>query len=174
MVYVFLVNNCELVEAMTPIDLLRRAQIDVKVVSLEKEIWVKTSSDIVIKADEIFDVDNITDVSAIILPGGSGVSGYSLEPRLKELILHEHNKGTLISAICAAPTYLDSIGIKFEGTVYPKVSDKLSNYVDKRVHVDKNVITGEALGSSIEFSLEIIEYLIDENTANQVAQAIYQ
>ncbi len=172
MVYLFLTKNCELVEAMTPLDLLRRADIDVKVISLEETLLVETSSKIAIQADELFDKDRINNISALIFPGGPGVPNYFLNEELKELTLKEYNKGTLIAAICAAPTYIEGIGIQVNGTVYPTYVDKITNYRQEKVCTNKNLITGEALGASIDFGLEIIRYLKDESTANRISNAI--
>ncbi|OOB77160.1 MAG: hypothetical protein ATN34_03035 [Epulopiscium sp. Nele67-Bin002] len=174
MVYLFLNENCELVEAMTPIDLLRRAKIDVTVLSLTGSKLVKTSSNIAVEADDIFENSNFKNATAFILPGGPGTNSYSINPNLKNLILDSYAKGILIAAICAAPTYLESIGIKVNGTVYPTYKEQISDYKNVKVYKSSNLITGEALGASIDFSLEIIKYLKDEHTATEVSNSIYK
>lgn len=172
MVYLFLTTGHETVEALTVVDLLRRAKIEVKMISITGELEVTSSLGITVKADDIFENQDFTDAEAIVLPGGPGTSSYLDHPALCDLIVAHYNKGRLLGAICAAPTVLGKLGIKVNSTVYPTLIEEIEQYTGEKVTIDGNVITGEALAASVDFALEIITYLLNKEEANKVAQGI--
>ncbi len=172
MVYVFLTTGHETVEALTPVDLLRRAKIEVTTVSLVGELEVTSSLGITVKADKLFEEVDFTDATAIILPGGPGTGNYLEHEAFCQLVLEHYEKKKLTAAICAAPTVLAKLGIDVKSTVYPTMKDQIKDYCDSNVCVDGNVITGEALAASVEFSLEIIKYVLNEEEAMKVANGI--
>ncbi|MFI3237595.1 MAG: DJ-1 family glyoxalase III [Lachnospiraceae bacterium] len=171
-VYLFLVSGFETVEAMTPLDLLRRANIDVKSVSLTDSYEVESSLGVTIKADLLFSMCDFTDAEALILPGGPGVPNLIASKALCDLVLAHYQAGKLTCAICAAPKVLAHIGINVPTTVYPSMIEEVPQYVDRSVVVSDHVITGEGLAASIEFSLEIIKALRGEEIAHTVANSI--
>lgn len=172
MVYVFLTTKHETVEALTVVDLLRRAEIPLTTVSITGDLEVTSSLGITVKADKKFEDVEFTDADAIILPGGPGTSSYLEHQGLCELILAQYSAGKLVAAICAAPMVLAKLGIHVKSTIYPTMIEELGDYQAVPVCVDGNVITGEALAASVEFSLEIIKYLLDEQVADRVAKGI--
>lgn len=172
MVYLFLTTGHETVEALTVVDLLRRAKIEVTTVSITGALEVTSSLGITVQADKVFAEIDYADAEAIILPGGPGTSSYLDHQDLCNLILESYEKGILVAAICAAPSILAKLGIEVKSTVYPALSDEVKHYTGASVSIDGNVITGEALAASIEFSLEIIQYLLNEEAANIVAKGI--
>ena len=85
-----------------------------------------------------------------------------------------HEAGKLVAAICAAPSVLAELGILDgkKGTSYPGFGTKIENFVDEPVVVDGNVITSRGLGAAIDFGLALIELLVDEQKAKEIAAAI--
>lgn len=172
MVYVFLTTGHETVEALTVVDLLRRAKMDLKTVSITGSYEVMSSLGVTVKADMLFEEGDYTGAQAVILPGGPGTPSYLEHEALCKLVLENYEKGNLVAAICAAPMILAKLGIEVKSTIYPTMIEELKNYSGERVSVDGNVITGEALASSVDFALEIIKYLLNEEEAEKVAKGI--
>lgn len=172
MVYLFLANGHETVEALTVVDLLRRGDIPITTVSISSELSVVSSLKIPVIADKLYADCDFSDATALVLPGGAGVSELLAFQPLCDLVKKEHSKKTLICAICAAPMILAKIGINVKSTIYPTMVEEIADYTSDAVYVCGNVITGNALGASIDFSLEIIKYLKDDETAIKVSDGI--
>ncbi len=172
MVYLFLTTGFETVEALTAVDLLRRAKIEVTTVSITEKLEVTSSVGVTVKADQLFSEVKYETAEALVLPGGPGTPSYLEHDELKEVVTKHYSSGKLLAAICAAPTVLEAWGIQVHATVYPALIDKISNYSGERVTIDKNVITGEALASSVDFSLEIITYLRNKEISQSVEKSI--
>jgi 4-methyl-5(b-hydroxyethyl)-thiazole monophosphate biosynthesis len=155
-----LAEGFEEIEAITVIDVLRRANIKVDVVGIEDEI-VAGRNGVKILCDKIITDVKPDDYDGIVLPGGNpGYKNLENSQQVINFIKAYNNRGKLIAAICASPTILEKIGV-LEGkkaTCYPTMKDKLKNYVDERVVVDKNVITSQGPGTAIEFALEIVRF----------------
>jgi 4-methyl-5(b-hydroxyethyl)-thiazole monophosphate biosynthesis len=164
-----LAEGFEEIEAVAVIDILRRANIKVDVVGIEDEI-VSGRNGIKILCDKIITDVKPEDYDGIVLPGGNpGYKNLENNQQVINFIKYFNSKGKLIAAICAAPTILESIGI-LEGkkaTCFPKMKDKIRNYVDEKVVVDGNIITSQGPGTAIEFALEIVK-LIDQNCYEQL------
>lgn len=172
MVYLFLTTGHETVEALTVVDLLRRAKIELTTVSITGEIEVTSSLGITVKADRLFEQVDFSDVDAVVLPGGPGTGSYLEHKALCDLVVEQYEKGNLVAAICAAPSVLAKLGINVKSTVYPTMKEQITQYCDACVCVDGNVITGEALAASVDFALEIIRYILNEEEALKVAKGI--
>jgi protein deglycase len=171
---IILADGFEEVEAVTPIDLLRRAGIKVTLYGLTS-LEVRGSHDIVIKTDLVFS-SNATSADALILPGGPGHKNLLNSPVVLECIQKSFKAGSLCAAICAAPVVLGKAGILAgkKVTCFPGCEDKLAGgiFVDQPVVVDGNIITSRGAGTAVPFSVEIISYLLDRNTADKIASAI--
>ena len=112
MVYLFLANGFEEIEALTPVDVLRRAGVNVKTVSIGDTTGVMGAHGIEVKADMTLDGYNESNAEMIILPGGSdGTKNLGEHPKMKEIILSANKRGIYIAAICAAPTILAKLGL---------------------------------------------------------------
>lgn len=172
MVYLFLVNDFETVEALTVVDLLRRAKIEIVTVSMEDSLSVTSSLGVTIMADTTFSQCEFKEIDGLVLPGGPGTKRYLEHAHLKDLVRKEYAKGTLISAICAAPMVLAKWGINVKSTIYPTMSNEIKDYEKVPVCQMENVITGEALGASIDFSLAIIKELVGKDRAEEVSSGI--
>ena len=172
----FFAEGYEEVEAITVVDLLKRADIEVITVSVIDTVFVKGSHNIVIKCDQLInDIDLGADM--IFLPGGMpGTTNLEKSEVLIDVIKEYNSKGKYIAAICAAPSILGGLGIlkNKNATCYPGNENKLigANKMEDKVVVCDNVITGEALGSAIDFSLKLIELLLNKETAISVKEKI--
>jgi len=155
-----LAEGFEEIEAVAIIDVLRRANIKVDVVGIDDEI-VSGRNGIKILCDKIITDVRPEDYDGIVLPGGNpGYKNLENNQQVINFIKAFENRGKLIAAICASPTILEKIGV-LEGkkaTCYPTMKDKIKNFVDERVVVDKNIITSQGPGTAIEFALEIVKF----------------
>jgi 4-methyl-5(b-hydroxyethyl)-thiazole monophosphate biosynthesis len=172
--YIFLAPGFEEIEAVTPIDLLRRAGIDVRVIGLlAKE--VKGSHGILVLADEVLAFPTSLP-DAVILPGGPGHTHLLDSDIVLEFVKKMFFARKLCAAICAAPSVFGKAGILTgkNATCFPGYEDKLDGalFINQPVVVDGNVITSRGAGTAVPFSLEIIRLLVDEHAADAVASAI--
>ncbi|MGB8455715.1 MAG: DJ-1 family glyoxalase III [Anaerocolumna sp.] len=177
MVYIFLADGFEEIEGLTVVDLLRRAEIGIHMVSVTGTKQVIGSHKIRIEADELFGEPDYSQADMLILPGGMPGTKHLAEHQELVTLLNQFNKeGRKIAAICAAPSVLGMNGI-LQGkrtTCYPGCEDKLSGALvtGNKTEKDGNIITGKGMGVAIEFSLCIIEELKDKETALKIAEAI--
>jgi 4-methyl-5(b-hydroxyethyl)-thiazole monophosphate biosynthesis len=177
MVYVLLGTGFEEIEALAPVDLLRRAGIPVLTVGVTGKT-VTGSHNISVVADiEIGQMD-LTELEMIVLPGGLGgvASARASEPTLDALRFAWEN-GCYVAAICAGPTVLADLGITDgkAATCYPGCESGMGNArmaANKAVVRDGKLITGTSAGCAIPFGLALIEALQGETTAKTVAEQI--
>lgn len=173
---VILSPGFEEVEAITIIDLLRRASIDVTTVGLKSKL-ITGSHDIPVAADLELSNVNHTDFDVLILPGGQpGTNNMKANPTIIKWIQERHSEGQWIAAICAAPTILHTAGIteNLKLTSYPAVRDVFNRsvYSEERVVIDNHIITSRGVGTAIDFSLVIIANLINQKTADDIKDKI--
>ena len=178
-VALFIENGSEELEFIAPLDVMRRANLEVDLISANNEDFITSSHNVKIIADKkINEVNNILDYDAIVIPGG--MPGSTLlrdNKKIIEFYQTMYNSGKLVAAICAAPIVLSAAGITDdkEVTSYPGF-DKEINYKnynsDKAVVIDKNVITAQGPAVAILFGYEIVNYLLQDNTAEDVKQAM--
>ena len=178
-VALFIENGSEELEFIAPLDIMRRANLEVDLISANNEDFITSSHNVKIIADKkINEVNNILDYDAIVIPGG--MPGSTLlrdNKKIIEFYQTMYNSGKLVAAICAAPIVLSAAGItdEKEVTSYPGF-DKEINYKnynsDKAVVIDKNVITAQGPAVAILFGYEIVNYLLQDNTAEDVKQAM--
>ena len=178
-VALFIENGSEELEFIAPLDIMRRANLEVDLISANNEDFITSSHNVKIIADKkINEVNNILDYDAIVIPGG--IPGSTLlrdNKKIIEFYQTMYNSGKLVAAICAAPIVLSAAGITDdkEVTSYPGF-DKEINYKnynsDKAVVIDKNVITAQGPAVAILFGYEIVNYLLQDNTAEDVKQAM--
>lgn len=180
MVYVFLANGFEEIEALTVVDLVRRAGIDLKTVSITNDKSVKGRSDITVTADiTIYEV-NWHSAKVLVLPGG--MPGTTNLANTKELmdqvdVIAREGGDKYVAAICAAPALLLGARGLLEGksaTCYPGMESHFinTNALTDSVVVDGNIITSRGLGTAIDFSLAIIEKLLGKAKADEIAESV--
>jgi len=171
---IIIADGFEEVEAITPIDLLRRAGIAVTIYGLASQ-EVRGSHNIFIKTDMLFP-SNPAIADAVILPGGPGHKNLLNSGAIIDYIRKSFKAGILCAAICAAPVVFGKAGILARKmfTCFPGCEDKLAGgtFLDKPVVVDGNIITSRGAGTAVPFALEIIAYLAGRDAAEKVAAAI--
>ena len=172
---IVLADGFEEIEAITPIDVLRRAGLDVIVAGVGKR-EVTGAHDITVETDLMIEQYQGTP-DAVVLPGGMpGAENLNKSEALKDLLQKMKRSGKVIGAICASPAVvLASNGILdgkkatcfpgFENDLGPKVK-----FVTDRVITDGQVITSRGPGTAMEFSLELVSQLLNPEKAEQVAQ----
>lgn len=175
-VYAILAPGLEEAEAVVVIDILRRAQIEVKTLGIgSREIC--GSHDIVILADGLLKCFELSPGDILFLPGGMpGTERLRENKTVLDLLKQADEKGNTIAAICAAPTALARAGISpgIKITSHPSVQEELSDYeyVEDRVVVSGNIITSRGMGSAIEFALVLVEQFVSFQKALEIKTAI--
>ena len=150
-VYLFLANGFEEIEGLTVVDLLRRANIEIVMVSITGDLYVTGSHQITTKADVLFEKADYSDADMLVLPGGMPGTKYLSEHRgLDELLKQFFGKGKKLSAICAAPSVLGAKGILKgkHATCYPGFEEALDGAIvtNEAVVIDENIITSKGMG----------------------------
>ena len=172
--YIFLDNGFEEIEAITTIDLLRRANIALTIVSVTGAEIVLGAHNIAVKADKLFADVEFVDAEMLILPGGA-TKLHECKP-LCDLLLAHNNEDKLIAAICAAPSVLGRLGILQgkQATCYPGFEAYLGeSYIDGLVVESKNIVTAKGPGLSSDFAFCLIEKLAGAEMADQVYDAAH-
>lgn len=176
-VTVFIANGTEESECLIIVDLLRRAGINTRLVSITDSKTVVSSHDITIVADGIFDEESFDDSDMLFIPGGMpGTTNMLAHDGLKALILKFNEEGKRLGAVCAGPSVLGQAGV-LEGkkaTCFPGWEDKLNcaEYTGAPVTTDGLITTGRGLGCTIDEGLEIIKLLEGEELALDIKSRI--
>ncbi len=170
-----LAQDFEEIEAVTIIDVLRRANIEVTVAGLDNEL-VTGSHRIPILADSLLSEVLGNSYDLIALPGGPGTKHLKTSVEVLELLKKQSAESKWIGAICAAPTVLSTAGLLKErrATAYPTVKEELQvkEYLDVDVVVDGNIVTGRSPAAAMPFALKLVEVLTGEETATATAKAM--
>jgi 4-methyl-5(b-hydroxyethyl)-thiazole monophosphate biosynthesis len=175
--YVFFADGCEDVEAITPVDYLRRAEVSVSVVGLSARS-VTTARGLTVGCDAtLAEVSGRPLPDLAVLPGGGkGSHNLAASAALRDFIGRMLGEGRLVGAICAAPALTLGDWGFLKGrrfTCFPGMGENLPTApLDDRVVVDKNVITARAAGTAEEFSLALIGSLCGAAAAKRVASDI--
>ena len=163
-VFSFFADGLEEVEAVTPVDFLRRAGHTVTTVSIMGRKQIHGSNGIDLMADILFEDADFTDGDLFILPGGgTGTQNLAACEPLRRLLTEQYGRGKRVAAICAAPSIFGSLGFLAgrKATVYPGMEDTLTGAeaVDVPAVTDGNVTCGHGPGAAIEFALELVRVL---------------
>lgn len=174
-VLVLLAEGFEEVEAITPIDLLRRAGAEVTVAALAETIHVTGRSGITIHADTPLTAVAGNRYDCILLPGGPGVKHLRADPRVGAIVRRHAEMAVLIAAICAAPTVLQDLGL-LEGrryTAHFSVAPELPQIIEsQRVVVDGRLITSRGAGTALDFGLEVTRALFSDEKAREIGRSV--
>lgn len=177
MVYILLAPGFEEMEALVPADLLRRAGVDVALVSLEGEL-VPGGRGISVKADMELSQVTLEDMELLMLPGGGvGVANLGADPRVEELAKQAARQDKVLAAICAAPSLLSKWGL-LEGkkaVCYPTWKEKIADadyQAEEQLAVDGKIVTGQAAGASFAFGLKLIEVLRGADVSQRIRKEI--
>jgi 4-methyl-5(b-hydroxyethyl)-thiazole monophosphate biosynthesis len=175
--FLFLADGFEEIEAITPIDILRRAEIDIETISISNKNEVIGAHKIKLLADKLFSETNFSECDILILPGGiPGTKNLEAHQGLKSLLEKHYNQGKSIAAICAAPSILGGLGILNgkDATCYPGFEHTLIGAQLSKNNVVKSgkIITAKGAGTALEFSLKIVEELKGSSLADKITTTI--
>ena len=176
MVIVFLAEGFEEAEAICPVDILRRAGIEAKTVSITAERRVKSSHGVIIEADAVIG-EASGRYEAVILPGGMpGAKNLDESEAVREAVTRCYEGGGLVAAICAAPMVMGHLGL-LEGKqaiCYPGFEKELRGAAIKKraVVADGRVVTAVGPGAAYEFGLKIVELIKGKKEADAIMRAI--
>lgn len=170
-------DGCEEIEALTVVDIARRAGIETAMISVSGNKEVTSSHHVTFKTDipaEFMDYDML---DGIVLPGGMpGTRNLGANEYVQKTIADFAASGKLVAAICAAPSVLGEAGLLHgkNATCYPGFEDKLLGASTSLAPVvrDGNIITSRGMGTAIPFSLEIVEYLVGAEKSEEVRKGI--
>ena len=173
-VYVFLADGFEDVEALIPIDVLRRGGVDVVTVSIMDFPLVASAHGVNIEADIMFEQGDFSDADLLMLPGNlfqhTGVC---------KAVMNQFAAGKKVAAICAAPAVvLAAIGVLSgkKATCYPGFEKALAEagatYTGDLVTVDGNVTTAEGPAAAFPYAYELLTQLVDKQTSDQIAEGM--
>ena len=176
LVYVFFADGFEEVEALTTVDLLRRAGEDVRMVSIMGRKTVTGSHNISVECDMIFEEIGKT-ADLLVLPGGLPGTDHLREHReLNDLLVEQYQDGRYVAAICAAPSVFAGLGFLKDrkATSYPGCVDasQYGSSVEEPVAVDGNVITSRGVGTAIPFARALIGLLAGREEADKISASI--
>jgi len=178
-VYVFLANGFEDVEALIPVDVLRRGGVDVMTVSIDDDNQVVESAHgVQMIADTLFDDCDFSDADLLLLPGGMPGAKNLYEHRgVCQAVLAQAEAGKRVAAICAAPAVvLAQLGVLDgkQATCYPGFEQLLAKarYTAELVTVDGNITTAEGPAAAFPFAYELLRQLVSHNVSEQVAEGM--
>ncbi len=175
MIYVHLAEGFEEVEALTAVDVLRRAELDVKTVSVTGSRKVTGTHGVPVEADILFEEADYDKCDMIVLPGGMpGSSNLEAHEGLAAHIKAFAKNGKKLAAICAAPMVFGTCGI-LDGknaTIYPGMESFLKGAkpTGEAATVDGNIITGQGPALAMEFALTLVENIKGKEAADAVAE----
>lgn len=174
---IFFGEGYEEIEALTVVDILRRAAIPVKMVSITEEREVTSSHQVTVKMDCLLSEVDFDKVEMIVLPGGMpGTKNLEACEELMEQTDVFAAQGKLVAAICAAPSILGHRGILKgkKACSYPTFESHLegAQVLQQPAVTDGNIITGRGMGAAIPFGLAILEKLQGKEAAVKMAETI--
>ncbi|MGE4586180.1 MAG: DJ-1 family glyoxalase III [Mangrovibacterium sp.] len=174
---IFLASGFEEIEAITVIDVLRRAGIPVQTVSMTGQYEVTGGHQIPVRTDRLFEEFDFRSLDMIILPGGAaGVENLNAHEGLKTQLRQFCRNGKLLAAICAAPKLPGQLGL-LEGkraVCYPGLEKELKGALlsEAPVITDGNIITSRGIGTALDFALEIVRLLEGADKAGKLAASM--
>lgn len=174
---IFMADGCEEIEGLTVVDLVRRAGIEIEMISVDGKKSVTGSHKITFQTDIDKAGADYTSYDGIVLPGGMPGTTHLMEDETVNRVIKEFAQdGKLVAAICAAPSVLGNAGLLAgkTATCYPGVEGKLTgaDFVIDPVAKDGNIITSRGLGTAIDFAAEIVAYLKDQEAAKSLKESI--
>lgn len=174
---IFMADGCEEIEGLTVVDILRRAQIEIAMISITGRKEVTGSHGITFHADALAEDVDYSELDGIVLPGGMPGTLHLGENAIVNAVIRQFAAdGKLVSAICAAPSVLGAAGILAgkNATCHPGFEEKLTgaNTKEDAVVVDGNIITSRGMGTAIPFALEIMRYFTDDAAVEQLKKGL--
>jgi protein deglycase len=169
-------NGVEDIETVTIIDVLRRAQVEVTVASIERETTITCARGCKLIADTTLNEVKKDTFDLIAIPGGSqGAAALGKNRALIEMIKTNRTMRRWYAAICAAPALVLAQNDLLEGkraTCYPSFKDQLPRFVDAPVVVDGHCVTSQSAGTAMAFALKLVELTQGEDKMRKVAEQL--
>jgi 4-methyl-5(b-hydroxyethyl)-thiazole monophosphate biosynthesis len=172
---VILPEGVEELEAVAPIDLLRRAGVEVTVAALGETIHVTGRNAITLHADTPLSAVGEKLFDVLVLPGGPGVKLLRADPRVRAAVLAHHAAGRWLAAICAAPTVFHDAGLLAgrRYTAHFSVANELPAVLSaERTVADDRLLTSRGAGTAVDFGLLLVEKLCSPEKAREIALSI--
>lgn len=177
-VCVLLAPGYEEIEALTPVDFLRRCEVPVDVVTITDDVRVIGAHEIMVQADTFIDDIQAQDYAMVVIPGGlPGADHLKNDDRVLKLVREVYDQGDYVASICAGPMVLDAAGV-LEGkkaTCYPGFEDNLPTAAEclgDIVVVDGRIITSRGPGAANYFALALVEALLGKERAQDLKKEI--
>ena len=175
MIYLFLADGFEELEAIAPLDILRRAGVEVRTVGIHGKT-ATGSHGIAVTCDITIEKADAQACAGVILPGGPGHVMLAESFAVLNLLRVAAERGALLAAICAAPGILGQNGYLRgrKACCYPGYEDKLTGaqVCYDPIVIDGNVITSRGAGTAVAFGLALVEYLVSPEKAREIAAQI--
>ena len=178
-VFQFMANGFEDIEALIPVDVLRRGGVDIKTVSIYDTNIVESAHGVQMVTDLTFEEAEplLKDADLLMLPGGMpGATNLNEHEGLRKALVTQAEAGKMVSAICAAPLVLGGLGLLKgkRATCYPGFEQTLegAEYTEDLWTMDGNIITGEGPAAALPYAYSILALLTTEETAREVAEGM--
>lgn len=178
-VYEFLANGFEEIEALAPVDILRRGGVEVVMVSVTGDKLVESSHGISIQTDVLFEeIKSFEDADLLMIPGGMpGSKNLNEHEGVRRALKSQFEKGKRVAAICAAPLVLASIGIlkNKKATIYPGMEDYLGEgveYTAALVEEDGNITTGGGPAASFPYAYKLLSYFVSQAEVEKIQKGM--
>ncbi len=178
-VFQFMANGFEDIEALIPVDVLRRGGVDIKTVSIYDTNIVESAHGVQMVTDLTFEEAEpmLKDADLLMLPGGMpGATNLNEHEGLKKALVAQAEAGKMVSAICAAPLVLGGLGILKgkRATCYPGFEQTLegAEYTEDLWTIDGNIITGEGPAAALPYAYSLLALLVSEEAAREVAEGM--
>lgn len=174
---IFMADGCEEIEGLTVVDIVRRAKMEIVMISITGKREVTSSHQVTFLTDALAAEVDYDTLDGIVLPGGMpGTLNLQEDETVNKVIRQFATEGRLVCAICAAPSVLGAADV-LEGkwaTCHPGFEEKLTGakVEEKEVVVDGNVITSRGMGTAIPFALSLVSQMVSEEKAQELAQSI--
>jgi len=173
MIHLFLANGFEELEALTIVDVLRRAHLEVMTVSITANRHVIGAHGISVKSDMLFRKKNIRYSDMLIIPGGMvGVENLCAHDALQKKFEEQYESKKPIAAICAGPIFLSKCNV-IRGrkiTCYPGLESHITDAVLSRdlVVTDGNLVTGKGPGAALPFAFALLKFFVSDEIIDKV------
>lgn len=176
-VYEFLANGFEDIEALAPVDILRRGGLEVKTVSISGSKIVESAHGVKVEADLLFDEANFDDADLLLIPGGMpGAKNIDEHEGVRKAVESQACSGKLVGAICAGPMVLGHLGLLRgrKATCYPGFETELDGaiYTSEPYTVDGNIITGKGPGATFEYAYALLTLMKGERVVEALKKSM--
>lgn len=176
-VYEFLANGFEDIEALGPVDVLRRGGIVVKTVSIGDSLMVESAHGVQVKADMMFADADFSDADMLLIPGGMpGAKNIDEHEGVRRAVLRQTEQKKLVGAICAGPMVLGHLGLLRgkRATCYPGFETELdgATYTAEQYTVDGNIVTGKGPGATLDYAYAILALMKGEQVVDELKKGM--